>query len=295
MAERIDAVATFDVHQHLWPEGFVAALRARRRVPRIAGDELVTRAGRARFTPSDHDPEARVRALDRDGIDVAVLSLQPTLGLERLPGGEQDELEDMWVDGMREIVGAAGGRFRAHAPRSLRPGFVGVSVGASTLLETARHAQLLDEVEGSGGLLFVHPEAAGPRRDGEPVWWGWTTAYTSQMQAAYLAWLAGGRARWPSVRVVFAILAGGAPFQLERLAQRGVDVRSALDTKVFFDVSTYGRRAIELCIETFGVAQLVYGSDVPVVESGPTLRAVRGFGDSVAQILQTDTPTALLA
>jgi predicted TIM-barrel fold metal-dependent hydrolase len=114
------------------------------------------------------------------------------------------------------------------------------------------------------------------------------------MQAAYLAWLDSGRDRWPTLRVVFAILAGGAPFQLERLAHRGVDVRSSLDPNTYFDVATYGRRAMELVIETFGVSQLVYGSDTPVVHPGPTLAAVRGFGDSVSQILQSDTPGALL-
>jgi 6-methylsalicylate decarboxylase len=283
------------MHQHLWPPAFVEALRARREPPHLEGAALVTIEGHFTFDVAAHDPEDRVRALDRDGIDVAVLSLQPTLGLERLPSPERTELEDIWAEGALGIVAASSGRFRALAPRSVRPGFVGTSAGASALLETADTAELLEEVDRSAGLLFVHPEAAGPRREGEPEWWSWTTGYTSQMQASYLAWLAGGRAHWPSARVVFAILAGGAPFQLERLAQRGVDVRSALDPKVFLDVSTYGRRAIELCIETFGVGQLVYGSDTPVVDSGPTLHAVRGFGDSVAQILQIDTPSALLA
>ena len=74
----------------------------------------------------------------------------------------------------------------------------------------------------------------------------------------------------------------------------GLDVRSALDPNTFFDVATYGRRAIELLIETFGVHQLAYGSDTPVVDSRPTLDAVRGFGDAVAHVLQTDTPSALL-
>jgi hypothetical protein len=114
------------------------------------------------------------------------------------------------------------------------------------------------------------------------------------MQAAYLAWLAGGRARWPTLRIVFAILAGGAPFQLERLSQRGVDVRSALDPGVFFDTATYGRRAIELCVETYGVGQLVYGSDTPVVDSEFTLQAVRGFGDAVTRMIQVETPRVLL-
>ncbi len=67
-----------------------------------------------------------------------------------------------------------------------------------------------------------------------------------------------------------------------------------IDPNTFFDVSTHGRRAIELCAETFGVSQLVYGSDTPVVDSQPTLDAVRGFGDAVTHVLQSDTPTRLL-
>ena len=94
---------------------------------------------------------------------------------------------------------------------------------------------------------------------------------------------------------MFAILAGGAPVQLERLAHRGVDVRSALDARVYFDTATYGRRAIELCIQTFGVGQLTYGSDTPVVSIEPTLQAVRGFGDAVARIIQIETPRMLLS
>ena len=118
--------------------------------------------------------------------------------------------------------------------------------------------------------------------------------YPAQMSAAYLAWLATGRARWPKLRILFAMLGGGGPFQLERLARRGVDVRSALDPNTFFEVSTHGRRAIELCVETFGVGQLAYGSDTPVVDSRPTLDAVRGFGDAVTHVLQSDTPSRLL-
>jgi hypothetical protein len=157
-----------------------------------------------------------------------------------------------------------------------------------------RHAALLAEVDAASGVLFVHPEAEGSLPPGRPEWWGWTTGYTAQMQQAYFAWLAGGRERLPAIRVVFSILAGGAPFLLERLSHRGVEVRSALDPGVYFDTATHGRRAIELCIETFGAGQLVYGSDMPVVDPRLTLQAVRGFGDAVARLLQIDTPGGLI-
>ena len=85
------------------------------------------------------------------------------------------------------------------------------------------------------------------------------------------------------------------PFQLERLASRGVAVRSGLHGNVFFETASYGRRAIELCIETFGVQQILYGSDVPVIEAGPTLRAIRGFGESVVKLITADNPSRLLS
>jgi len=132
------------------------------------------------------------------------------------------------------------------------------------------------------------------RTPARAAWWDWVTGYPARMQEAYLAWLTFGRERWPSLRVLFAMLAGGGPFQLERLARRGVDVRSALDPNTYFEVSTYGRRAIELCVQTFGVGQLAYGSDTPVVDSGATLDAVRGFGDAVTHVLQSDTPARVL-
>jgi hypothetical protein len=288
------AVTTFDVHQHLWPASFVETLRSRTTAPRLDGDELVTCEGRFQVTLADHEPDERVRTLDRDEIDVAVLSLQPSLGLGDLPDVECEGLEETWVEGVRELLRDDRGRFQALSPTRPREGFVGVSVGSSAFADFDRSAPILDAAAQSETVVFVHPDAGHATDASRPAWWEWVVGYPSRMQEAYLAWLAFGRERWPTLRVVFAMLGGGGPFQLERLARRGVDVRSALDPNTFFEVSTHGRRAIELCVETFGVGQLVYGSDTPVVDSRPTLDAVRGFGDAVTHILQTETPRRLL-
>ena len=200
-----------------------------------------------------------------------------------------------WVEGVRELVSASGGRLLAFSPSIVREGFAGISIGSSVLADPEAASSMFDEAETSGTVVFVHPDAGRAAGAGRPPWWDWVTGYPARMQEAYLAWLAFGRERWPSLRVLFAMLAGGGPFQLERLARRGVDVRSALDPNTFFEVSTHGRRAIELCVQTFGVSQLAYGSDTPVVDARPTLDAVRGFGDAVTHVLQSDTPTRLLA
>lgn len=243
---------------------------------------------------ASHDPALRIAALDRDGIDVAVLSLQPSLGIERLAGAERDELETAWLEGALELSGRAGGRFRVLAPWRVADGCVGTSVGASALLE-AEGAAVVDAVDAVGGLLFVHPESEGPVPAGRPEWWNWTAGYAGQMQRAYLAWLGGLRERYPAVRVVFAMLAGGAPIHHERLVHRGVDVRGSLDPDTLFDTASYGRRAIELCIETFGVERVVYGSDTPVIDPAPTLRAVGDLGESVARLVQSDNTERLLS
>jgi hypothetical protein len=287
-------MTSFDLHQHLWPEPFVAALRSRSGWPTLDGSVLTTAEGRFEIDLSEHDPDRRVTRLDDDEIEVAVISLQTSLGLERLADAERSELEEAWATGILEVVAGSGGRLRAFSPSSPRAGFDGISIGSTILSDFERAAPLLDAAQESGLPVFVHPDAGQATGEARPAWWDWVTGYPARMQEAYLAWLAFGRDRWPDLRVLFAMLAGGGPFQLERLSRRGADVRSALDPNTFFDVSTHGRRAIELCIETFGVGQLVYGSDVPVVESAPTLAAVRGFGDAVTHVLQCDTPARLL-
>ncbi|HUG65172.1 MAG TPA: hypothetical protein VMK83_08145 [Gaiellaceae bacterium] len=285
---------TYDLHQHLWPESFISALRERTAPPFLARDELVTREGRFQLELAQHDPETRLRALDHSGIDVAALTLQPSLGLEAVPDDERTALEETWVEGITELVAASRGRLLAFSPTHARTGFVGISLGSSSFADFERSARLLDTAAAENTLVFVHPDAGSEPDATRPDWWEWVVGYPSRMQEAYLAWLASGRERWPTLRVLFAMLGGGGPFQLERLARVGSDVRSALDPNAFFDVSTHGRRAIELCIETFGVHQLVYGSDTPVVDPQPTLDAVRGFGDAVTHVLQSDTPTRLL-
>jgi predicted TIM-barrel fold metal-dependent hydrolase len=280
-------VPSHDLHQHLWPEPLIAALRARPEPPRLRGDLLELPCGVSRVDVRAHALDARLAALDRDEIDIAVVSCPPTLELD-------EELVDVYHEGIAEVVAASGGRLLALAHREARDGFVGACVPAADVVEPNRLAPLLDELERRRGLLFVHPGPA-PAPAGAPAWWPAVVDYTSQMQAAYAAWVAHGSAAWPDLRVVFAILAGGAPIQLERLASRGVDTRVVLHPNVYLDTASYGERALELTLATYGVGQLVYGSDSPVIDAEPTLRSVRSFGQAVVDAVCRDNPARLLA
>lgn len=287
-------MTSYDLHQHLWPEALVEALAARSSPPHLRDGTLVLDEGEYAIDPADYGPGACVANLDRAGIDVAVVSCPPTLGIDELPGDEAEELRGAYHDGARAAVAAAGGRLLALSMGRREDGFVGAMVAADDLADLDRIAPALDDLERAGVFVMVHPGGARPP-DGAPPWWPAVVDYTAQMQRAYAVWLAEGVTRWPDLRIVFSILAGGAPFQLERMQARGFDVRRALRPTIFLEASSYGRRALELCLATLGARQIVYGSDSPVIDCCLTLDHVRGFGQAAVKALCQDNPSTLLS
>jgi 6-methylsalicylate decarboxylase len=281
-------MATYDVHQHLLPSTLIEALRARREPPRIVGGSLELAEGTFLFDDRDHDLGERIALLDHDGIDLAIVSLAPTMETEGKP-----ELEDAYNEGIRDVVADAGGRFRAFAAGACLDGFAGVCVSAQTLANGL--GALPEELVRAGQALFVHPGPPGAPPAGAPPWWTAVVDYPAQMQAAYFAWLAHGVEHHPNLDVVFAVLAGGAPVQLERLRSRGGDPELASHPRIHLDVASYGARALQLCLTALGPAQLVYGSDRPVVDAAPTLDALAGLGPDVLDTVRSDNPRRLFA
>jgi predicted TIM-barrel fold metal-dependent hydrolase len=278
-----------DLHQHLWPEELIRALERRTKAPRLRGARLeLAVEGSFDIDLATHDLDARLELLDRNALDVAVVSLPPTLETD-----DHEDLRNAYHDGIASVVADSGGRLLAFAAGERREGFAGACISASTLI--AGCDPLLAGLERHGEILFVHP---GPPEqqpaEAAPGWWAPVVEYTAQMQAAYAAWLDRDAVRYPRLAVVFAILAGGAPIQLERLRSRGVEVRTTLHPNGFFDTASYGRRALELCLSTFGVTQLVFGSDAPVIDPGLTREAVEGFGEAVSEIVLNENPHRLL-
>jgi predicted TIM-barrel fold metal-dependent hydrolase len=92
------------------------------------------------------------------------------------------------------------------------------------------------------------------------------------MQAAWLTFATHGRRELPRLGVVFAMLAGGAPLQSERLATRGGPAINLRDPLTFYDTSSYGPAIVEVMARLLGPERLVHGSDRPVVEPVATGR-----------------------
>ena len=286
-------MTTYDLHQHLWPEALIERLSERRRPPFLSDSTLTTTEGSFPVDLDQNRLDRRLAALEAAEIDVALISLQPTLGHEGLPPSERLPLVTAYNEGIAALVGAADGRLLALSAGQVAPGFAGVCIGASQLLYPDALAHLLDPLEESGGFLFVHPDNGGASA-AKPAWWAALADYTASMQAAYLAWVDRGAGRWPTLRVVFAMLAGGAPFQIERLRSRGVDTLGVTAIPAYFETSSYGRTALELCLATFGVDRLVHGSDFPVVDPAPTMNAIRAFGKATTHAICDRNPHSLL-
>ena len=122
-------------------------------------------------------------------------------------------------------------RRRAGSSRSqstgLETGFAGVSIGADRLNRAGRSGADARRSSRDGPPL----RPPGRRRSTAPRHRpGGRRSSTTRVRCngPTSPGSCGAQERWPDVTVVFAILAGGAPIQLERLSSRGVDVRSSL-------------------------------------------------------------------
>ena len=293
-------VSAIDLHQHLWPEALLAALSRRTAPPRLTrrgGEWTLELAGEA---PSSVSPAAHSPARSAQPLDLIGIAPSSPLGIESLPEEEAQPLLDAFHAGVLEL----GGPFRLWAAPALAApgagaleidalvdrGAIGACVPAAALASEVRLVRisgLLERLAARDAPLFVHP---GPARSGGPSWWPAMTDYVADMQAAWLAWAQWGRAAHPRLKVLFAMLAGGAPLHAERLAARGGPAAAIHDELTFFDTSSYGPRTVDAMLRVVGVDRLVYGSDAPVIEPAPL-----GLGESVAHALTDVNPARLLS
>jgi predicted TIM-barrel fold metal-dependent hydrolase len=282
-----------DIHQHVWTTPLLDALAARECLPfvrRTDGLTVLHGGGELPYVidTAAESSERRAQLLRADGVDMAVVALSSPIGIEALRHDVATELISAHLDG----VLALGDGFSAWGPVAIEApdpsdvdevlarGCVGVSVPACAMAGRDGLDALgpvLERVQARGVPLFVHPGGVASLQAreaplNEPLWWRALTDYVSQMQAAWLTFATHGRRELPHLSVVFAMLAGGAPLQGERLATRGGPAIDLRDPLSFYDTSSYGPALVEIMARLVGPDQLVYGSDRPVVEPVATGR-----------------------
>ncbi|HEX5900763.1 MAG TPA: amidohydrolase family protein [Solirubrobacteraceae bacterium] len=294
-----------DTHQHLWPEPLLSALSQRREPPMLvrrgAGWALrLLGEPEGPVDLADHDPDARAALVRADGLDRALVVPSTPLGIEALSPGEAETLLAAYHEGVRALPDEFGAWAAVgladpdpvELARLLDAGFVGACVGAEALAGPdglERLGPVLETLERRGAPLLVHPgPAPATSTAGLPDWWAALTGYVATMQTAWHAFAVWGRVAHPGLRVCFAMLAGLAPLQRERLVARGGPAIS--DPDIFLDVSSYGARTVDAVLREVGVDRLVHGSDRPVVTA-----AELPLGDAVRTALRQRNPARLLS
>jgi hypothetical protein len=291
-----------DLHQHLWPEPFLDALRARHSGPRLDGWELHLPGERTyAIDPADHDAGARAALAAADGDEVVCVAPSAALGLDRLVPAQAGELAAAWLEGALALPPP----FRAWAMAgiqepdpvalsdALERGAIGLEVAADVLAAPDgldRLGPLLDVVEGAGAPLLVHPGPAGGHdAPSRPDWWAPVVPYVTQLHAAWWAWADAGRERHPRLRVCFVALGGLGPLHAERHRARGGG-RAAIDPLTFVETSSYGTQAVDAVVRALGIDVVCHGSDRPYAE--PPRPAL---GAAALHAIRTVNPGRVLA
>jgi hypothetical protein len=287
----------YDIHQHLWPTPFLAALRARRRPPRLAGWTLEL-PGEAPYEvdPGAHDVGRRTAAATDDVVGMAVSA---ALGLDRLVPGESAELAAAWHDGALALPApyrawATAGTVEpdpAALQAALDAGAIGLELAADVLAAPGglEHlAPLLGVLEAAERPLLVHPGPAAT--DGRPAWWAPVVPYVAQLHAAWWAWADGGRERFPRLPVCFVALAGLGPLHGERHRARGGTRAGTVDPLTFVETSSYGTQAVDAVVRVLGIDVVCHGSDLPYAEPGRL-----ALGDAALHAIHSVNPGHLLA
>jgi predicted TIM-barrel fold metal-dependent hydrolase len=289
-----------DVHQHLWPDHLVEALRARTAPPRLERWTLHL-AGEPPFDvdPADHDPAKRAAREAGGGADLALVSISSPLGIEWLEPDEAAPLIEAWHSGAVDFPD----RFRPWAAANVREpdpgrladaldrGCVGLQIPADAVQTPAaleRVAPLLALCEQRSRPVLVHPGRASAGTGAFPSWWVPVVDYVAQMHAAWWAWHAVGRTLLPRLRICFAAGAGLAPVHHERLGARGGRF-GRVDPDVFVDTSSYGGQAVDALIRVLGIDTVVLGSDRPYAEP-----ADPGLGRAASHAIRCANPHRLL-
>ena len=291
-----------DMHAHWRPAEIADALRARTREPRIlrndAGVEVLKSGpmGEAPLAEAFDDVEFHLGRMDRQGVEVSVLSLLGSFcWIEAQPLDVSGPLCRRVNDRLSAICQEHPDRFAAFAALPLTdmaaataeleralalPGMIGAQIPGNGFL-TRKDAEamrpLLDVANRHHATLFIHhgprpgdafPKVAGDtdnarRRNG-----------TLDMQASLSSVmvtlsLTDYLAPYPDVTIVVHNLGGNIPYEVERM-----DHRCLLDTpneelpssrfrkaKVYVDCNSFGPRAIEAAVALYGAERIVCGTD----------------------------------
>jgi aminocarboxymuconate-semialdehyde decarboxylase len=292
-----------DTHTHFIPMELVEMLRRGEGpadlslVEREGEDPLIVHANGLRYPvfPLFHDPQAKLEQMDRDGIDVSVISLSSSLFLYAIDPSETARVHRVINEAAAAFAERGAGRLPAMAAVPLNDprvaatelrrahselGLVGVEIGTSvgeTMLDDRSLDPFYTVAEELQMPILLHPymnmtSPPGPALAGFHL--GNVIGNPTETFIAAARLIVGGVFdRHPGLRVQLVHAGGAFPYQLGRL-EHAYEARS--ETKAtarqdplsylgnfLFDTITYEPRALDFLLGLVGPHQILFGTDIP--------------------------------
>jgi aminocarboxymuconate-semialdehyde decarboxylase len=238
------------------------------------------------------DPEVRLQEMDRDGVDVQVMSATPVLFAYERPVEHALDCARLFNDAALELCSQGKGRLKAlcqvplqnidaaceELSRCMRSGHVGVQIGnhvGDKNLDDAGIVTFLRHCADEGAAVLVHPwEMFGQERMPKYMM-PWTVGMPAETQLSVVAMiLSGAFDRLPStLRICFAHGGGSFAFLLGRLENawhhhpvaRGESEYppSYYLNRFYVDSAVFDQRSLQFLVGTMGTEQVMLGSDYP--------------------------------
>jgi aminocarboxymuconate-semialdehyde decarboxylase len=289
-----------DIHNHFFPASW-PDLAARFGTPDWPWIKH-TEPGRADIMVGDKffrhihaacwDAEVRLQDMDRDGIDLQVISATPVLFAYDRPVEHALDCARLFNDAALELCAQGKGRLKSlcQAPlqnidaacqelsRSMKSGHLGVQIGnhvGNKNLDDAGILTFLHHCADEGAAVLVHPwEMFGTDRMPKYMM-PWTVGMPAETQLSIVALiLSGALDRLPdTLRICFAHGGGSFPFLLGRLENawhhhpgaRGECEHppSHYLNRFSTDSAVFDQRSLQYLVETMGADQVMLGSDYP--------------------------------
>lgn len=282
-----------DVHAHYWTDQYLD------RVAALGKTDTATQRGIGAGGGAELD--ARLRLMDRAGIDVQVLSAAPQLpyGLDT----ERAVAAAHYVnDEYAAVVTAHPDRFRAFAALPMPDvdaaiaeigratdelGMVGVTMNTSVLdraITDPDFEPIFAELDARGAVLYLHPAGNGacsPLVTEHHITWMAGAPFEDTIAALQLI-TSGHLQRYPGVKIICSHLGGALPMLTRRaddhLAWEAPDTPeppSQAVHRLWFDtVSHCHEPALRCAIDTFGADRILLGTDFPYEDGDTFVRAV---------------------
>ena len=288
-----------DTHSHFIPPQLIADARQ----GRALNDVAVERRGDAEWVvhPQGYryalaaefwNVEAKLKQMDRLGLDATILSIAPTLFFYWAEANATREFCQLANESVAQMAAQSGGRLRGMATVPLQDpaaavtelrravtqlGLRGVELGTTmenVPLDDPRFDPLFSAVEELNVPVMLHPYYVGPKAQladfyltnliGNPL--------ETTVAAARLI-LSGCLDRHPKLQILLVHAGGFLPFQIGRL-DHGYEVRSETHAVIkqppstylnrfYFDTITHANVPLKFLIDLAGKDHVVIGTDIP--------------------------------